>query len=280
MITPIMVALIAGALASVPAAWKEGSAALGVNRWRTIVRVSLRTARPGDRRRDRARHRARARRGDHALDGLGQPRLRGQPARRPDLPVRAGQAARGDDRPGIRGTTIGPMATRSTRSAPCCSSRRRCCRSRAGPPSSRSSATGSAPDGGRAEPRRPRAPAGAARGAPAPPRQRLLAADRPRRLLAVLGRRHRPVPDRGGDRRVHADQGNLLPAPAPVRDLAGALAAAEPGRGLSRSDRGDLHPDRRGHRRSPRRSAWRSRCGCRSTAARRGSRARSSRRSR
>lgn len=46
MITPIMVALIAGALASVPPSWKEGSAALGVNRWRTIVRVSLRTARP------------------------------------------------------------------------------------------------------------------------------------------------------------------------------------------------------------------------------------------
>jgi phosphate transport system permease protein len=46
MITPIMVALIAGALASVPASWKEGSSALGVNRWRTIVRVSLRTARP------------------------------------------------------------------------------------------------------------------------------------------------------------------------------------------------------------------------------------------
>jgi phosphate transport system permease protein len=46
MITPIMVALIAGALASVPAPWREGSMALGVNRWRTIVRVSLRTARP------------------------------------------------------------------------------------------------------------------------------------------------------------------------------------------------------------------------------------------
>jgi phosphate transport system permease protein len=46
MITPIMVALIAGALASVPASWHEGSVALGVNRWRTIVRVSLRTARP------------------------------------------------------------------------------------------------------------------------------------------------------------------------------------------------------------------------------------------
>ncbi len=46
MITPIMVALIAAALGSVPDTWKEGSAALGVNRWRTIVRVSLRTARP------------------------------------------------------------------------------------------------------------------------------------------------------------------------------------------------------------------------------------------
>ncbi len=46
MITPIMIALIAAALASVPVSWREGSAALGVNRWRTIVRVSLRTARP------------------------------------------------------------------------------------------------------------------------------------------------------------------------------------------------------------------------------------------
>jgi phosphate transport system permease protein len=46
MITPILVALIAGALDAVPNAWREGSAALGVNRWRTIVRVSLRTARP------------------------------------------------------------------------------------------------------------------------------------------------------------------------------------------------------------------------------------------
>jgi phosphate transport system permease protein len=46
MIIPIMVALIAGALASVPSSWHEGSVALGVNRWRTIVRISLRTARP------------------------------------------------------------------------------------------------------------------------------------------------------------------------------------------------------------------------------------------
>ena len=46
MILPIMIALSADALATVPAAWREGSAALGVNRWRTIWRVSLRAARP------------------------------------------------------------------------------------------------------------------------------------------------------------------------------------------------------------------------------------------
>jgi phosphate ABC transporter permease protein PstC len=46
MIVPIMVAISANALAAVPPAWREGSAALGVNRWRTIWRVSLRTARP------------------------------------------------------------------------------------------------------------------------------------------------------------------------------------------------------------------------------------------
>ncbi|HEX3692407.1 MAG TPA: phosphate ABC transporter permease subunit PstC [Solirubrobacteraceae bacterium] len=46
MILPIMVAITMNALAAVPGSWKEGSAALGVNRWRTIWRVSLRTARP------------------------------------------------------------------------------------------------------------------------------------------------------------------------------------------------------------------------------------------
>jgi phosphate ABC transporter permease protein PstC len=46
MILPIMVAIAANALESVPASWREGSLALGVNRWRTIWRVSLRTARP------------------------------------------------------------------------------------------------------------------------------------------------------------------------------------------------------------------------------------------
>jgi phosphate ABC transporter permease protein PstC len=46
MILPIMVAISANTLASVPVTWREGSAALGVNRWRTIRRVSLRMAVP------------------------------------------------------------------------------------------------------------------------------------------------------------------------------------------------------------------------------------------
>ena len=46
MILPIMVAITANALSAVPASWREGSAALGVNRWRTIWRVSLRAAWP------------------------------------------------------------------------------------------------------------------------------------------------------------------------------------------------------------------------------------------
>jgi phosphate transport system permease protein len=46
MITPIMVAITVNALAAVPKSWTEGSAALGVNRWRTTWRVSVRAARP------------------------------------------------------------------------------------------------------------------------------------------------------------------------------------------------------------------------------------------
>jgi phosphate transport system permease protein len=46
MITPIMITIIARSLAAVPRSWIEGSEALGVNRWRTIWRVSVRTARP------------------------------------------------------------------------------------------------------------------------------------------------------------------------------------------------------------------------------------------
>jgi phosphate transport system permease protein len=46
MITPIMVALVCEALTSVPAAWREGAAALGVNRLRAIRAVTLRAIRP------------------------------------------------------------------------------------------------------------------------------------------------------------------------------------------------------------------------------------------
>ena len=46
MITPIMIALIVTALRAVPAAWTEGSAALGVNRWRTVWTISVRAVRP------------------------------------------------------------------------------------------------------------------------------------------------------------------------------------------------------------------------------------------
>ncbi len=46
MIVPIMVAITVSALAAVPRSWTEGSAALGVNRWRTMWRVSVRAARP------------------------------------------------------------------------------------------------------------------------------------------------------------------------------------------------------------------------------------------
>jgi phosphate transport system permease protein len=46
MITPIMVALTCDALGAVPAAWREGAAALGVNRVRAIRAVTLRAVRP------------------------------------------------------------------------------------------------------------------------------------------------------------------------------------------------------------------------------------------
>jgi phosphate ABC transporter permease protein PstC len=46
MITPIMIAIVVDALRSVPRSWTEGAAALGVNRWRVMWTVSVRTARP------------------------------------------------------------------------------------------------------------------------------------------------------------------------------------------------------------------------------------------
>lgn len=46
MITPIMIALITEALASVPNSWREGAVALGLNPLRAILAVSLRAIRP------------------------------------------------------------------------------------------------------------------------------------------------------------------------------------------------------------------------------------------
>ncbi|MCU0313826.1 MAG: phosphate ABC transporter permease subunit PstC [Solirubrobacteraceae bacterium] len=46
MIVPIMIAIIVDALRAVPKSWTEGAAALGVNRWRVMWTISVRTARP------------------------------------------------------------------------------------------------------------------------------------------------------------------------------------------------------------------------------------------
>jgi ABC-type phosphate transport system permease subunit len=46
MVTPIMVAIIVDALRAVPSTWMEGAAALGVNRWRRVWTIGVRTARP------------------------------------------------------------------------------------------------------------------------------------------------------------------------------------------------------------------------------------------
>src|SRR6201999_13089 len=46
MIAPIMIAIFAEGLRSVPRGWLEGSLALGVNRWRTFWRIAVVTARP------------------------------------------------------------------------------------------------------------------------------------------------------------------------------------------------------------------------------------------
>jgi phosphate ABC transporter permease protein PstC len=46
MITPIMIAIIVDALRAVPRPWTEGAAALGVNRWRVMRTIAIRTIRP------------------------------------------------------------------------------------------------------------------------------------------------------------------------------------------------------------------------------------------
>ena len=147
-----MVALIAGALASVPASWREGSAALGVNRWRTIWRVSLRTARPAI---AAATVLATARALGEAIMLAMVAGARGFAANpldgltflfEPVRPLAATifqEVGRPDDRTAER-----TLCIRSGRS---CSSPRRSCRSPAGRSSSRSSATGFASDGYRSQ---------------------------------------------------------------------------------------------------------------------------------
>ena len=46
MISPIMIAIFAEGLRSVPRGWLEGSLALGVNRWRSFWKIAVLTARP------------------------------------------------------------------------------------------------------------------------------------------------------------------------------------------------------------------------------------------
>ncbi len=46
MISPIMIAIFAEGLRSVPRNWLEGSLALGVNRWRTFWKIAVMSARP------------------------------------------------------------------------------------------------------------------------------------------------------------------------------------------------------------------------------------------
>ena len=103
MITPIMIAIIVDALRAVPRGWTEGAAALGVNRWRAMWTIAVRAARPAI---VAAAVLATARAlGEAIMLSMvsGSVGLRAQPARRPHLLLRAGAAARGDDRRQRRG---------------------------------------------------------------------------------------------------------------------------------------------------------------------------------
>ena len=46
MISPVMVAIFSDGLRSVPRGWIEASMGLGINKWRTVWKISVRTARP------------------------------------------------------------------------------------------------------------------------------------------------------------------------------------------------------------------------------------------
>ncbi len=97
MIAPIMIAVFADGLRSVPRGWLEGS--LGARRQPLAHVLEDRRAdrAPGADRRNRAGDRSRPRRGGHARDGLRRRRLRAEPARRADLLRRAVAAVRRDD---------------------------------------------------------------------------------------------------------------------------------------------------------------------------------------
>ena len=71
MISPIMIAIFAEGLRSVPRGWLEGSLALGVNRWRTFWTDRRPHRSAGVDRRDRAGDRASARRVGDAQHDLG-----------------------------------------------------------------------------------------------------------------------------------------------------------------------------------------------------------------
>ena len=96
MISPIMIAIFAEGLRSVPRGWLEGSLALGVNRWRTFWRIAVLTARPaliaGT-----VLATARALGESVMLTWSRADRVRAQPGRRPDLLLRAVTRARADD---------------------------------------------------------------------------------------------------------------------------------------------------------------------------------------
>ena len=104
MIVPIMIAIIVDALRVGPEqSWTEGAAALGVNRWRVMWTISVRTARPAI---IAAVILATARALGEAIMlamVVGVDRVHPQPARRPDLLPRAGPPARRDDRRQRRG---------------------------------------------------------------------------------------------------------------------------------------------------------------------------------
>ena len=97
MIAPIMIAIFAEGLRSVPRGWIEGSLALGVNRWRTFWNIAVRTARPaliaGT-----VLATARAL-GESVMLSMvsGVGRVRPQPGRRADLHLRALPRAGADD---------------------------------------------------------------------------------------------------------------------------------------------------------------------------------------